>query len=45
MLQGDRIEHPDYIREMGLQPDYKFYITNQINKKVEIIIKKFTVIK
>lgn len=29
-LQGDRIEHPDYIREHNLQPDYRFYITNQI---------------
>ena len=34
VLQGDRIEHPDYIREMGLKPDYKFYITNQIMKPV-----------
>lgn len=29
-LQGDRIEHPDYIRETGLQPDYRFYIKNQL---------------
>jgi hypothetical protein len=29
-LQGDRIEHPDYIREHNLKPDYKFYITNQL---------------
>jgi len=34
VLQGDRIEHPDYIKEMGLKPDYKFYITNQIMKPV-----------
>ena len=33
-LQGDRIEHPDYIREHNLQPDYEFYITNQIMKPV-----------
>ena len=33
-LQGDRIEHPDYIREHGLKPDYNFYITNQILKPV-----------
>ena len=33
-LQGDRIEHPDYIREHGLKPDYEFYITNQIMKPV-----------
>jgi len=34
MLQGNRIEHPDYIREKNLQPDYEFYITNQIMKPV-----------
>ena len=34
VLQGDRIEHPDYIRENNLKPDYKFYITNQIMKPV-----------
>ena len=34
VLQGDRIEHPDYIKENGLKPDYKFYITNQIMKPV-----------
>jgi len=33
-LQGDRIEHPTYIREHGLVPDYAFYITNQIAKPV-----------
>jgi hypothetical protein len=33
-LQGDRIEHPDHIREMKLTPDYCFYITNQIMKPV-----------
>ena len=32
--QGDRIETPAYIREAGLQPDYAFYITNQIAKPV-----------
>ena len=31
-LQGDKIEHPDYVREHGLKPDYSFYITNQIMK-------------
>ena len=30
LLQGDRIEHPDYIMENNLQVDYLFYITNQI---------------
>lgn len=34
MLQGDRIEHIDYIMEHGLKPDYNFYITNQIMKPV-----------
>lgn len=33
-LQGDRIENPDYIKEHGLKPDYKIYITNQIMKPV-----------
>jgi DNA polymerase elongation subunit (family B) len=32
--QGERIETPAYIREAGLQPDYAFYITNQIAKPV-----------
>jgi DNA polymerase elongation subunit (family B) len=32
--QGERIETPTYIREAGLQPDYAFYITNQIAKPV-----------
>ena len=32
--QGDRIEHPDFIRENNLNPDYLFYITNQIMKPV-----------
>jgi len=31
-LQGDRVEHPDYIIENKLQLDYLFYITNQIMK-------------
>ena len=33
-LQGDKIEHPDYIRKNNLKPDYKIYITNQIMKPV-----------
>jgi DNA polymerase elongation subunit (family B) len=32
--QGERIETPTFIRENGLQPDYVFYITNQIAKPV-----------
>jgi DNA polymerase elongation subunit (family B) len=34
ILQGERIEHPDYIREHKLKPDYTFYITNQIMKPI-----------
>lgn len=34
VLQGDRIEHPDFIRKQNLKPDYEFYITNQIMKPV-----------
>lgn len=34
ILQGNRIEHPDYIRKESLKPDYEFYITNQIMKPV-----------
>lgn len=33
-LQGERIEHPDYIRKNNLKIDYNFYITNQIMKPV-----------
>lgn len=33
-LQGERIEHPDYIKEMGLTPDYEFYISHQIMNPV-----------
>jgi len=33
-LQGDRIEHPDYIRENNITPDYYFYITNQLLKPI-----------
>jgi DNA polymerase elongation subunit (family B) len=34
VLQGDRIEHPDYIKEAGITPDYAFYITNQLMKPI-----------
>jgi DNA polymerase elongation subunit (family B) len=34
VLQGDRIEHPQFIIDNKLEPDYKFYITNQIMKPV-----------
>ena len=33
-LQGDRIEHPEYILENNLTPDYLHYITNQIMNPV-----------
>ena len=33
-LQGDKIEHPDYIKQKKLKIDYGFYITNQIMKPV-----------
>ena len=33
-LQGDRVEHPSYIKEKNMKPDYGFYITNQIMKPV-----------
>ena len=35
MLQGDKIETPEYIRSHKLKPDYGFYITNQIMKPVQ----------
>ena len=34
-LQGNRIEHPDYIVKNNLKPDYSHYITNQIMKPVQ----------
>jgi DNA polymerase elongation subunit (family B) len=30
LLQGDIIEHPDYIKENNIKIDYLFYLTNQI---------------
>ena len=33
-LQGDRIEHPVYVREHGLKPDYQFYVEHQIQNPV-----------
>ena len=35
VLQGDKIESPDYIKKHKLKPDYTFYITNQIMKPVQ----------
>ena len=34
LLQGDKVEHPNFIKEHNLSPDYLFYITNQIMKPV-----------
>lgn len=34
MLQGDKIEFPAFIIQNKLEPDYKFYITNQLMKPV-----------
>lgn len=34
MLQGDRIETPEYVRANGCTIDYQFYVTNQIAKPV-----------
>lgn len=34
LLQGERIEHPDFIRERKLKPDYAFYLTNQVMNPV-----------
>jgi DNA polymerase elongation subunit (family B) len=38
ILQGDRIEHIDYIREKQLVLDYEFYITNQIMNPVKQVL-------
>jgi len=44
LLQGEKIEHPDYIIENGLKIDYMFYITNQIMlpaiQFLELVTKK-----
>ena len=39
ILQGDRIEHIDYIRENDKPLDYSFYITNQIMKPVAQVLE------
>jgi DNA polymerase elongation subunit (family B) len=38
ILQGNRIEHPDYIKEKGLNLDYGFYISNQIMNPVKQVL-------
>lgn len=34
-LQGEKIEHPNFIIQNKLKPNYAFYITNQIMKPVQ----------
>jgi len=34
ILQGDKIEHPQYIRDNNIKPDYLFYLTNQLMKPI-----------
>lgn len=34
VLQGDRIETPEFIQENKLELDYRFYLTNQVMKPV-----------
>lgn len=41
LLQGDRIEHPEYIKEHNLKPDFVFYITNQIMKPLMQLLAVF----
>lgn len=39
--QGDRIETPEYMIEKKLSPDYKHYITNQIQKPLTQLFRLF----
>ena len=38
ILQGDRIEHPDYINANNLKLDYRYYISNQIMNPVKQVL-------
>jgi len=38
VMQGDRIEHIDYIQSQKLEIDYEFYITNQIMNPVKQVL-------
>lgn len=38
ILQGDRIEHVDYIKKNNVPVDYEFYITNQIMNPVKQVL-------
>ena len=37
LLQGERVETPEFMKKNKIQPDYEFYITNQILKPVSQI--------
>ena len=39
VLQGNRIETPEYIKEKKLELDYRFYLTNQVMKPVTQIFE------
>ena len=38
VLQGDRIEDPEFIKQNNLEIDYEFYITNQIMNPVKQVL-------
>ena len=38
VLQGDRIEDPEFIKKNNLELDYEFYITNQIMNPVKQVL-------
>ena len=38
LLQGERIETPEYITKNNLQIDYTFYITNQLMKPIQQLL-------
>ena len=38
VMQGDRIEHLDYIQDNQIDLDYNFYITNQIMNPVKQVL-------
>ena len=38
VLQGDRIEHPDYMKEKNIPIDYALYISNQIMNPVKQVL-------
>ena len=38
ILQGDRIEHPDFMKENNIPIDYAFYISNQIMNPVKQVL-------